>query len=86
MTISPPVTAASNRPAKEYPRAMSEPLLTTRQVAEQLNLSPATVLRRWRSGELPGYRLASNCLRFNPVELAQWLETRRLEDDPAREA
>lgn len=29
-------------------------LLTTREVAEFLGLSPETVLRRWRSGELPG--------------------------------
>jgi excisionase family DNA binding protein len=43
---------------------MSERLLTTRDVAELLAVSPETVLRRWRSGELPGYRLASNVLRF----------------------
>jgi excisionase family DNA binding protein len=53
------------------------PLLTTRQVAALLGVSPATVLRRWRAGELPGYRLASNVLRFDPDELAAWLEARR---------
>ena len=53
------------------------PLLTTREVAEQLNLSPATVLRRWRAGEIPGYRLGSNVLRFSADEVVAWLEARR---------
>jgi len=52
----------------------AQPLLTTREVAELLGLSPATVLRRWRAGELPGYRLGSNVLRFSAAELSQWLE------------
>ena len=52
-------------------------LLTTRQVSELLAVSPATVLRLWRRGELPGYRLASNVLRFDPDEVAAWLEARR---------
>jgi excisionase family DNA binding protein len=52
-------------------------LLTTREVAERLHISPASVLRRWRSGELPGYRLGSNCLRFDSGEIDAWLEQRR---------
>ncbi len=56
---------------------MSVPLLTTRQVADRLGLSPETVLRRWRAGELPGFRLGSNVLRFSEVELDAWLEARR---------
>jgi predicted DNA-binding transcriptional regulator AlpA len=32
------------------------------------------VLRKWRAGELPGYRLASNVLRFSAAELDEWLE------------
>jgi excisionase family DNA binding protein len=58
---------------------VSAPLLTTRQVAEQLGLSPATVLRRWRAGEIPGYRLASNCLRFDAGEIDAWLADRRFD-------
>jgi excisionase family DNA binding protein len=54
----------------------AEGLLTTRQVADFLGVSPATVLRRWRAGELPGYRLASNVLRFDPAEIQAWLEQR----------
>jgi excisionase family DNA binding protein len=53
------------------------PLLTTRDVATLLGLSPATVLRRWRAGELPGYRLASNVLRFDPGEVEAWLTRHR---------
>jgi excisionase family DNA binding protein len=53
---------------------VSQPLLTTREVAAWLGVSPATVLRRWRSGELPGYRLGSNVLRFNVDEVQQWLD------------
>jgi excisionase family DNA binding protein len=49
--------------------AVVSPLLTTRQVAELLGVSPAAVLRRHRAGELPGFRLGSNGLRFSEAEL-----------------
>ena len=55
----------------------TQPLLTTREVAELLAVSPATILRRVASGELPGYRLGSNVLRFSADELDAWLEARR---------
>jgi excisionase family DNA binding protein len=51
-------------------------LLTTRELADYLGLSPATVLRRWRAGELPGYRLASNVLRFDQADIDEWLAER----------
>jgi excisionase family DNA binding protein len=54
-----------------------QPLMTTREVATMLAVSPATVLRRWRAGELPGYRLGSNVLRFSAAEVEAWLEARR---------
>jgi excisionase family DNA binding protein len=57
--------------------AVSGRLLTAREVGERLGLSTETVLRRYRRGELPGFRLASNCLRFDEDELAAWLEERR---------
>ena len=57
---------------------MTEPLLTAREVAEMLAVSPETVLRRWRAGELPGFRLASNVLRFRESEVLAWLEGRRM--------
>ena len=56
---------------------MSDRLLTTREVAAFLGLSPETVLRRWRAGELPGYRLGSNVLRFRESEIEAWLEGTR---------
>ena len=52
-------------------------LWTTREVAGYLDVAPATVLRRWRDGSLPGYRISSNALRFDPAEVRQWLEARR---------
>lgn len=56
---------------------MTGRLLTTRQLADYLGVSPETVLRRWRAGELPGFRIGSNALRFDPEEIAVWLEGRR---------
>ena len=41
------------------------------------HVSTATVLRRWRAGELPGYRLSSNVLRFDAAEVDAWLAERR---------
>lgn len=57
---------------------MNRCLLTARQVGDRLGLSPETVLRRWRAGELPGFRLASNCLRFDETEIEAWLAARRV--------
>ena len=52
-----------NSPGREVD-GMTDRLLTTREVATFLGMSPESVLRRYRRGELPGYRLASNVLRF----------------------
>ena len=52
-------------------------LLTTREVAEYLGVSSESVLRRWRAGELPGFRLAPNLLRFRASEVEAWLERQR---------
>jgi excisionase family DNA binding protein len=56
---------------------VTERLLTARDLGEYLGLSPATVLRRWRAGEIPGFRLASNVVRFDRREVDVWLEARR---------
>jgi excisionase family DNA binding protein len=42
-------------------------------VAELLGVSPETVLRRWRAGEIPGVRLASNVLRFRESAIDAWI-------------
>ncbi len=52
-------------------------LLTTREVAELLGISPEAVLRRWRRRELPGFRLSSKVLRFPESELLAWVESKR---------
>jgi excisionase family DNA binding protein len=59
-------------------------MLTTREVAERMNVSPETILRRYRSGELPGFRIASNALRFDADELEVYLATLRGGPDPTR--
>jgi excisionase family DNA binding protein len=56
---------------------VSERLLTARELGEYLGLSPATVLRRWRAGQLPGYRLASNVVRFDRAEVKECLAALR---------
>ena len=66
-------------PLSSEPGAFGERLLTTREVATFLGVSPETVLRRWRAGELPGYQLASNVLRFRESEIEAWLEGTRLD-------
>ena len=55
---------------------MTETLLTAREVGEWLGMSPATVLRRWRAGEIPGYRLGSNVLRFSRRDIESFLADR----------
>lgn len=57
--------------------AFDDPLLTTREVAEMLAVSPDSVLRLWRGGGLPGFRLSTRVLRFRRSEVLAWLETQR---------
>jgi excisionase family DNA binding protein len=57
--------------------ANAEPLLTAREVADLLGLSVASVLRRWRAGEIPGFRLSANVLRFRQSEINAYLEAHR---------
>jgi predicted DNA-binding transcriptional regulator AlpA len=54
-----------------------DPLLTTREVGELLAISPEAVLKRWRAGDLPGFRLSSKVLRFRQSEIVEWLEEHR---------
>ena len=63
---------------------MTGRLLTTRQVAEFLGVSPETVLRRWRRGELAGVRLASNVLRFRESEIERWVDGLEQRREPGR--
>lgn len=55
---------------------MTGRLLTARQVAGQLGVSPATVLRWVRQGDLAAIRLPSGALRFPETALDDWLAAR----------
>jgi excisionase family DNA binding protein len=56
---------------------MSERLLTARELAEYLGLSPASVLDAWQRGDLPGFRLfgrKGGPVRFKLAEVETSLE------------
>ena len=65
---------------------MIEPLLTAREVAEQLAVSPETVLRWTRRGELPAYRLPGGAIRYAPDTLDKWLATNATADAGVEES
>jgi excisionase family DNA binding protein len=51
-------------------------LLTAREVADLLAVSPETILRWTRRGELPAVRLPGGAIRFREVEVEEWLKQR----------
>jgi excisionase family DNA binding protein len=51
-------------------------LMTARHVAELLDVSPETVLRWTRRGELPAIKLPGGAVRYRESELDGWLEER----------
>jgi excisionase family DNA binding protein len=55
---------------------VTERLLTTRDVADLLGVSPETVLRWIDTRGLSARRLTSRAIRYDPAELAAWLEGR----------
>ena len=55
---------------------MTGRLLTARVVAEQLDVSPATVLRWTRQGDLPAIRLPSGQIRYRQDTFETWLRGR----------
>lgn len=60
---------------------MSERLLTARELAELLGLSPDTVLDRFEAGDLPGFRLfgkKGGPVRFRESEVRELLESWRV--------
>jgi excisionase family DNA binding protein len=55
----------------------AESLITARELADFLGLSPATVLDRFERGELPGFKLGDGAgapVRFRRAEVEAWLE------------
>ena len=55
---------------------MTGRLLTAREVAENLALTPETVLAWQRTGKLPAIKLPSGQIRFRPDDLDNWLAER----------
>lgn len=58
------------------------PLLTVKEVAERLRVAPGWVRAQAESGGLPAYQVGERW-RFDPIELADWLTTRRNWAPPA---
>ncbi len=60
---------------------MTERLLTARELADLLGLSPGTILDRFERGDLPGFRLDGGRIgapvRFRWSEIEAWLEEGR---------
>lgn len=56
---------------------MTERLLTAREVAELLGLSPATVLDWHEAGRIPSFKLPTGPVRFRASEVEAWLEEHR---------
>jgi excisionase family DNA binding protein len=68
---------------------LSYRLFTARQLAELLGVSPETVLRYTRAGELRGIRLpgtARGRLRYRPEDVEAWLEAHDTAGTADREA
>jgi excisionase family DNA binding protein len=55
---------------------MAEHLLTARQLAQRLGVSPETVLRWTRRGELPAIRLPGGAIRYREDVFEEWLQDR----------
>jgi excisionase family DNA binding protein len=51
-----------------------ERLLTARELAARLAVSPETVLRWTRRGELPARKLPGGAVRYLPDEVDTWLD------------
>jgi hypothetical protein len=50
-------------------------LLTSRQVATILNLSPEYVRTNWARMKLPGFRLPTGTIRFREPEVRAWIKS-----------
>lgn len=55
---------------------MTGQLFTARTVADRLSVSPETVLRWARRGELPAIHLSNRAIRFPEDQLEKWLAER----------
>jgi excisionase family DNA binding protein len=46
--------------------------MTAEELAEVLNVSRLTILRRAKRGTIPSFRVGS-CVRFDPANVSKWL-------------
>jgi excisionase family DNA binding protein len=46
--------------------------MTAEELAEVLNVSRLTILRRAKRGTIPSFRVGS-CVRFDPANISKWL-------------
>jgi excisionase family DNA binding protein len=53
-----------------------ERLLTARETADHLGISPGTLLRWTHEGVVPTVKLPSGTVRYCPKEIAAWLDSR----------
>jgi excisionase family DNA binding protein len=56
---------------------VSDRLLTARELAEWLAVTPKTVLRWTLRGELPASKLPSGAVRYRESDVEVWLKRRR---------
>ncbi len=65
----------------------SQTLLTTKQLAEKLGISVATI-ERWRANneqnQPPYIRLSSGAIRYNPTDIQKWLDSRTAQTDKSK--
>jgi excisionase family DNA binding protein len=57
-------------------------LVTARELAERLSLSPHTILDWAEAQKIPSYVLG-RARRFDPIEIAAWIESKRVGGDAA---
>ena len=60
-------------------------LLTNVEAGELLRLTPRQVLRLAKRGELPAVHLPGDEIRFDPADIAQWVESRKQSAPKERE-
>jgi excisionase family DNA binding protein len=60
-------------------RERGDRLLTARELADVIGLSPGTVLDWWQAGRIPGFKLGGRVVRFSEREIAAWLAESHVE-------
>jgi excisionase family DNA binding protein len=55
---------------------VTDRFFTARELAERLTVSPETVLRWTRRGELPAIKLPGGAIRYREGDLDRWLDER----------